>query len=228
MTFLHSGFQNDQSCQECMEASQELLLKVFSYDSLPEAFVILVASVLNLHYGKDPKQVSKYFTDTFLERLKDTSLRESDTAVFQCLKNIGLNDQSVCPDILSYLGPYAASGSCDAALQQKASEICRWLTNPKLSLQIIQKQEDILNQRVPLDLTLSFLDGYVVESLESGAAPYKPFTDAPGHTMQDGPDAQWGSGTTAATTSTGSEDAHSSSSVSLTFTSHGSNLLPNR
>ncbi|XP_045121337.1 AP-4 complex subunit epsilon-1-like isoform X1 [Portunus trituberculatus] len=223
---MERGFQNE-SCQEFMEASQELLLKVFSYDSLPETCVTLVASVLNLHYGKEPRQVSKYFTDTFLKRLKDTSLRESDTAVFQCLKNIGLNDESVCPEILSYLGPYAASGSCDAALQQKASEICRWLTNPKLSMRIIQKQEDILNQRVPLDLTLSFLDGYVVESLEHGAAPYKPFTDVPGHTMQDGPDAQWGSGTTAATTSTGSEDAHSSSSVSLTFTSHGSNLFPN-
>ena len=211
-----------------MEASQELLLKVFGYDSLPEALNILVASVLNLHYARDPKQVSKYFTDTFLERLKDTSLRENDTAVFQCLKNIGLNDDSVCPEILSYLGPRAADGSCDAALLQKSREICRWLTNPKLSRRIIQRQEDILNQKVPLDLTLTFLDGYVVESLEKGAVPYKPFTDAPGHPPHEALDTQWGSGTTAATTSTGSEDAHSSSSASLTFTSHGTNLLPNR
>lgn len=211
-----------------MEASQELLLKVFSYDSLPEAFVILVASVLNLHYARDPKQVSKYFTDTFLERLKEISLRDSDMAVFQCLKNIGLNDESVSPQIVSYLRPYATDGSCDAALLQKSSEICRWLTNPKLSLRIIQRQEDILNQRLPLDLTLSFLDSYVVESLESGAAPYRPFTDVPGHTTHEALDTQWGSATTAATTSTGSEDAHSSSSTGLTLTSHGSNLLSNR
>lgn len=225
---MEKGFQNDQSSRASMEASQELLLKVFSYDSLPEAFVTLVASVLNLHYARDPRQVSKYFTDTFLERLKDTRLRNSDTAVFQCLKNIGLNDESVCPEILSYLKPYAADGNCDAALLQKSGEICRWLTNPKLSVRVIQRQEDILNQRLPLDLTLSFLDSYVVESLESGAAPYRPFTDAPGHTPHEAPDTQWGSATTAATTSTGSEDAHSSSSAGLTFTSHGSNILPNR
>ncbi|KAG0720987.1 AP-4 complex subunit epsilon-1 [Chionoecetes opilio] len=225
---MERGFQSDHSSRASMEASQELLLKVFSYDCLPEALVTLVSSVLNLHYARDPKQVSKYFTDTLLERLKDNSLRESDTAVFRCLKNMGLNDKSVCPEILCYLRRYAADGSHGAALLQKSSETCRWLTNPKLSQRIIQRQEDILNHRVPLDLTLSFLDGYVVESLEGGGAPYKPFSDTPGQTPQEGPDSHWGSGTTGATTSTGSEDARSSSSAGLTFTSHGSNILSNR
>lgn len=207
-----------------MESSQELLLKLLSYNTLPEAFILLVASVLNLHYARDPKQVSKYFTDTFLERLKDSSLKESDMAIFQCLKNIGLNDESVRPQILSFLRPYTASGDCDATLLQKASEICRWLTNPKLSLQVLQRQENILSQRVPVDLTLSFLDGYVVESLEHGATPYKPFTsEALGPTSpHEAPDTHWGS---TAATSTGSDDGRSSTGTSLTFTSHGSTLL---
>lgn len=221
-----SGFQSEQRVQASMESSQELLLKLLSYNTLPEAFILLVASVLNFHYARDPRQVSKYFTDTFLEKLKDSSLRESDMAVFQCLKNIGLNDESVRSEILSFLRPFTASGGCDAALLQKATEICRWLTNPKLSLRVLQRQENILNQRVPVDLTLSFLDGYVVESLEHGATPYKPFTsEAPGPTSpHEAPDTHWGSIITTAT-STGSDDGRSSTGTSLTFTSHGSTLL---
>lgn len=219
---IERGFQSEQRVQASIESSQELLLKLLSYNSLPEAFILLVASVLNLHYARDPRQVSKYFTDTFLERLKDFSLGESDMAVFQCLKNIGLNDESERPEILSFLRPYTANGSCDAALLQRASEICRWLTNPKLSLRVLQRQENILNQRVPVDLTLSFLDGYVVESLEHGATPFKPFTsEAPGPTSpHEAPDTHWGSSTT-----TGSDDGRSSTNTSLTFTSHGSTLL---
>ncbi|XP_045622374.1 AP-4 complex subunit epsilon-1 [Procambarus clarkii] len=174
---LEQGFREEKNIKASTEASQELLLKIFSHTSLSEAYISLIASILNLHYVRDPKQVSKYFTDSFLEKLKlMRNLKEDDSAIFQCLKNIGLNDKTVCADIVSFLQPYTVTGNIDLALKEKSNEICKWLTNPQLSIRVIKRQEDILNHKVNVDLTLSFLDSYVVASLESGAIPFKPFS----------------------------------------------------
>lgn len=229
--FLLSGFRENNNIKASIEASQELLLKVFSHDNISETFMNLIACVLNLHYQRDPKQVSKYFTDTFLEKLKSMrDLKESDSATFQCLKHIGLNDESVCAEIISFLQPYTGNSTGDFALREKAKEICRWLVNPQLSIRVIHRQESILKNEASLDLTLSFLDNYVVQSLEDGEMPFKPFSLTMENTNQErvsggeAQEAHW-----SATQSMASDDAHSSTPSTGTgltsANSHSSNLF---
>lgn len=189
-----------------MEASQELLLKMFGH-SKNTLHLNLIAMILNLHYSNDPKQVSKYFTDSLLEKLKVIGLRDCDSSVFQCLKNIGLNDESVRSDILSFLKPHTEQDSNDLATRQSSTEICRWLANPKRSLRIIKRQEAIISNQVPVDLTLSFLDHFVLKSLEGGGAPFKPLGIAGGGSSVERPQ---GSYVTEMQASTGSDDGHSS------------------
>lgn len=207
-----------------------MLLKIFSHDTLSETYINLIASILNLHYIKDPKQVSKYFTDSFLEKLKlMRSLKENDSAIFQCLKNIGLNDETVCADIIAFLQPYTTKYNIDLALREKSKEICMWLANPQLSLRVIKRQENILNHKLTPDLTLSFLDTYVVESLQNGAVPFKPFSVVMANTnldekLSDVQETQWST-----VHSMGSDDGHSSTPSTGTGLTSGtgqsSNLL---
>ncbi|KAK7006781.1 hypothetical protein SK128_007583 [Halocaridina rubra] len=220
------GFAREDYWKTATDASQELLLKVFSLTPLPEAFLPLIASILNLHYKKDPKQVSKYFTDTFIEKLKVSHcLGENDNVILSCLKNIGLYDETVCSEVLSLLWPYAKHS--DLKLRESSREVCKWLSNPKLSLRVIENQQEILNGRIELDLTLSFLDNFVVEALESGATPFKPFCVAMANTdfedkgVVDLNETQW-------STPTGSEDAQSSAPSTSTHVTSGtsqSNVL---
>ncbi|KAG7154462.1 AP-4 complex subunit epsilon-1-like isoform X2 [Homarus americanus] len=228
---LGKGFREEKTIQASTEASQELLLKIFSHNTLSQTYLSLIASVLNLHYIRDPKQVSKYFTDSFFEKVKFmTNLKESDSAIFQCLKNIGLHDEIVCAEIITFLQPHTTKGNVDLAVREKSKEICMWLTNPELSLRVIKRQEDILNRKVTLDLTLSFLDKYVVDSLENGAIPYKPFSVVMGNTSildklsSDVQETQWNTNP-----STGSDDGHSSTPSTGTgltsVTSQSSNVL---
>ncbi|KAK8738777.1 hypothetical protein OTU49_003668, partial [Cherax quadricarinatus] len=222
------GFKEEKNVKTSTEASQELLLKIFSHTTLSEAYINLIASVLNLHYLRDPKQVSKYFTDSFLEKLKVMrNLKENDSAIFQCLKNIGLNDETVCADIVSFLQLYTVRENVDQALREKSNEICKWLSNPQLSMRVIKRQEDILNHRVTVDLTLSFLDEYVVESLENGAVPFKPFSVVMGNTnleekMGDVHEPQWN-----ASLSMESEDGQSSSQSNGTGLTSGTSQSGN-
>ncbi|XP_069948122.1 AP-4 complex subunit epsilon-1 [Cherax quadricarinatus] len=225
---LEQGFKEEKNVKTSTEASQELLLKIFSHTTLSEAYINLIASVLNLHYLRDPKQVSKYFTDSFLEKLKVMrNLKENDSAIFQCLKNIGLNDETVCADIVSFLQLYTVRENVDQALREKSNEICKWLSNPQLSMRVIKRQEDILNHRVTVDLTLSFLDEYVVESLENGAVPFKPFSVVMGNTnleekMGDVHEPQWN-----ASLSMESEDGQSSSQSNGTGLTSGTSQSGN-
>lgn len=188
-----------------MEASQELLLKMFGH-SKNTLHLNLIAMILNLHYSSDPKQVSKYFTDSLLEKLKVIGLKDCDSSVFQCLKNIGLNDESVRSEILLFLKPHTVQDISDLALRQNSTEICRWLANPKLSLRIIKRQEAIISNQVSLDLTLSFLDHFVLKSLEGGGAPFKPLGITGGSSVEQ----PQGSYVTEMQASTGSDDGHSS------------------
>lgn len=228
---LEQGFRNEKSIKESTEASQELLLKIFSHDTLSETYINLIASILNLHYIKDSKQVSKYFTDSFLEKLKlMRSLKESDLDIFQCLKNIGLNDETVCADIIEFLQPFTTKYNTNLYVREKSKEICMWLAHPQLSLRIIERQENILNHKLIPDLTLSFLDSYVVESLKNGAVPFKPFSVVMENTnleekiISDVQETQWST-----VHSTGSDDGHSSTPSTGTGltggTSHSSNLF---
>ncbi|KAK4290304.1 hypothetical protein Pmani_036785 [Petrolisthes manimaculis] len=205
MHILEKGFQEEGKSKAAMEASQELLLKMFGHSKNTE-HLSLIAMILNLHYSSDPKQVSKYFTDSLLEKLKVIGLKDCDSSIFQCLKNIGLNDESVRSDILLLLKPHTEQDSNDMAMRHNSTEICRWLANPKLSLRVIKRQEAIISSHVPLDLTLSFLDHYVLKSLEGGGAPFKPLGIALGSNVER----PQGSSGTEMQTSTGSDDGHSS------------------
>lgn len=174
---LEQGFSEEKSVKSTTEASQELLLKIFSKEKLSLVYINLIASVLNLQYSRDPKQVSKYFTDLFLEKLlPESNLNEKDLSVFKCLKNIGLNDEMVRLDIISYLQKFITSSSFGLIFRELAIDICVWLAYPNLSVQVIKNQENILCQKAQIDLTLSFLDDYVIEALEGGAIPFKPFS----------------------------------------------------
>ena len=187
----------------------------------------VIACMLNLHYGKDPRQVSKYFTDSFLEKLKlYNCLHESNSAnIFQCLKNIGLYDVTVSADIVNFLQPYTSNANLE--LRENAQEICTWLSNSQLSLNVLKNKERILSGELPVDFTLSFLDSYIIESLESGASPFKPFSVVMANTggFEDKTDlneTQW-------STPTESEDAHSSAPSTSTHltsgTSHSNNMI---
>ncbi|XP_064080769.1 AP-4 complex subunit epsilon-1-like [Macrobrachium nipponense] len=228
VTVFEKGFSKENSVNGAMSASQELLLKIFSLNPLPKAYINLIACMLNLHYGKDPKQVSKYFTDTFVERVRLMNcIQENNSAILQCLKNIGLYDVTICADIVKMLQPYTLNS--DLKLRESVQEVCTWLSNSELSLKVIRNKEKILNGELSVDLTLSFLDSYVVESLESGASPFKPFSVVMANTtcfedkaVTDLNDTQW-------STPTGSEDAQSSAPSTSTHltsgTSHSHNVL---
>lgn len=152
-------------------------MKIFSKEKLSLVYINLIASILNLQYSRDPKQVSKYFTDLFLEKLlPENNLNEKDVSVFKCLKNIGLNDEMVRLDIISYLRTIIARSNFGLIFRELANDICLWLGYPNLSVQVIKNQENILCQKAQTDLTLSFLDNYVIEALEGGAIPFKPFS----------------------------------------------------
>lgn len=130
-----------------------------------------------MQYSRDPKQVSKYFTDLLLEKiLLVNDLNENDVSVFECFKNIGLNDEMVRLDILSYLQTYITNNSFGLIFRELANEIYLWLGYPNLSVQVIKNQENILCKKTKTDLTLSFLDDYVIQALEDGAIPFKPFS----------------------------------------------------
>ncbi|XP_047475697.1 AP-4 complex subunit epsilon-1-like [Penaeus chinensis] len=173
----NEGFNEENNIKSTTEASQELLLKIFSKEKLSLVYINLIASVLNLQYSRDPKQVSKYFTDLFLEKLlPESNLNEKDVSVFKCLKNIGLNDEMVRLDIISYLQTIITSNNFGLIFRELANDICLWLGYPNLSVQVIKNQENILCQKAQTDLTLSFLDNYVIEALEGGAIPFKPFS----------------------------------------------------
>ncbi|CAL4114704.1 unnamed protein product [Meganyctiphanes norvegica] len=203
-----------------IEASQELLLKIFSQEYLPPEHVTLIAAIINMHYKFDPKSVSKYFTDTIVERLKLWKCKTSDDpSVLECLKNIGLYDHTVNTDVIDIIRTIVSNSNLDVTTREAGREILVWLDHLQLSQKVINKQNNILSGKLKTDLTLSFLDGYVVSVLENDGLPYKSFSNVcSGETVSTAAMQH----STPTTTSNDSEDARSSTiSVSTVGTAPG-------
>lgn len=236
---IETGFISGNNTVGTVEASQELLLKIFSQEHLPPEHVTLIASIINMQYKWDSKSVSKYFTDTLIEKLKQCDIKNSDDiSVLECLKNIGLHDQSVNSDVIDLIKLIVSHANLDVATREVGKEILVWLDNLELSQKVINKQNNILSGKLKPDLTLSFLDSYVISALENGGSPYKSFSNVCLGTGEDINNSEILSNTTMqhstpTTTSNDSEDAQSSTiSVSTIGTvpggSYSTSLLMHR
>lgn len=225
---IEKGFISGNNIAATIEASQELLMKMFSQEHLPPEHVTLIASIINMQYKWDSKSISKYFTDTLIEKLKQCNIKNcDDLCVLECLKNIGLHDQSVNSDVIAIIKPIVSHSNLNVTTRELGKEILVWLYNFELSKEVINKQNYILSGKLKPDLTLSFLDSYVVSALENGGSPYNSFSNVCSGTAEDKNNSELLSNitmqhSTPTTTSNDSEDAQSSTiSVSTVGTVPG-------
>ncbi|KAK6158573.1 hypothetical protein DH2020_005887 [Rehmannia glutinosa] len=175
----HAGLGHEKSSERV-----ESYLRIMGEPKLPSAFLQVICWVLGEYGTADGKYSASYITGKLCDVAEahpedDTVKAYAVTALmkiysFEIAAGRTVDILSECQSLIEEM---LASHSTD--LQQRAYELQAILN---LDAQVVEKimPVDSTCDDIEIDKSLSFLDGYVRQSLENGAQPYIPESERSG------------------------------------------------
>ncbi|CAH9142448.1 unnamed protein product [Cuscuta epithymum] len=178
MRLIAEGFgEDDNSADSQLRSSAvESYLRIMGEPKLPSAFLQVICWVLGEYGTADGKYSAAYITgkicDVAEAHSTDDTVRAYAISALTKIYSFELaagRKVDILPECQSFTEELLASHSTD--LQQRAYELQAVITLDPRALESIMPM-DASCEDVEVDKSLSFLDAYVQESLESGAQPY--------------------------------------------------------
>ncbi|KAI3804551.1 hypothetical protein L1987_26184 [Smallanthus sonchifolius] len=186
MRLIAEGFgeDDDMSDSQLRLSAVESYLKIVDEPKLPSAFLQVICWVLGEYGTADGKYSASYISGKLCDVAEayssdDVVKAYAVTALMKvyCFEKAAGRKASLLPECQSLLEVLSASHSSD--LQQRAYEFQAILDLDANAIENIMPL-DASCEDIEIDKSLSFLDNYVLKSLEQGAEPYIPESERSG------------------------------------------------
>ncbi|KAI3468507.1 hypothetical protein Pfo_025170 [Paulownia fortunei] len=186
MRLIAEGFGEDNNTADSQLRSSavESYLRIMGEPKLPSAFLQVICWVLGEYGTADGKYSTSYITGKLCDVAEahsadDTVKAYAVTALmkiysFEIAAGRTVDILSECQSLIEEM---LASHSTD--LQQRAYELQAILSLDAHAVEKIMPMDSTCDD-IEIDKSLSFLDGYVQQSLENGAQPYIPESERSG------------------------------------------------